>query len=383
MTLLKNGKTSHLLLLLVWILLLSFLFAQVEIQIEGPRGWAAGLPTWRIEKHWLLDLFWGGRPLTGYHAWIFSFMFLVFLFPLVLSGGFSLKRAARCLGSLMLFWIIEDFLWFALNPAFGLARFSPMTVPWHHHWFVGLPVDYYIFLLFGGALLGYSFTGKSAADRAMPFGVNGKKAKVLEQGQGVNDMPRHSFPAEKTVRALRDEIAAIFGLLDSWCARSPEELDLVPKDVGWNIRLILEHISLVNHYLLLTLGKGVRLAVRRAGRQPIPAGESDLTIFAEIADPDAFDWEPPKHMIPTGLTPLDEVRELLEEQRGECLCLLEKMARGEGFLHTVHMSVQNLGRLDMYQWLWFLLMHARRHLTQMLTALKDDGTAHGTFPEKS
>ncbi len=72
-----NRKILHLLLLLAWLLLLAFFFAQVEIQIEGARGWAASLPTWRIEGHWLLDLFWGGRPLTGYHAWIFSFMLLV------------------------------------------------------------------------------------------------------------------------------------------------------------------------------------------------------------------------------------------------------------------------------------------------------------------
>jgi len=53
------------------------LFAEVEIQIEGAAGWASSL---RLEDrdHWLLDLFWGGRPMTGYHAWVFSFMFLAF-----------------------------------------------------------------------------------------------------------------------------------------------------------------------------------------------------------------------------------------------------------------------------------------------------------------
>ncbi|MBD3308853.1 hypothetical protein GF339_20775, partial [candidate division KSB3 bacterium] len=51
-------------LLLGWIALLSFFFAKVEIHIEGEAGWAANLPTWRIERHWLLDLLWGGRPMT-------------------------------------------------------------------------------------------------------------------------------------------------------------------------------------------------------------------------------------------------------------------------------------------------------------------------------
>ena len=38
-----------------WVLLMAIFFAEVEIQIEGGAGWATSLPTWRIEKHWLLD----------------------------------------------------------------------------------------------------------------------------------------------------------------------------------------------------------------------------------------------------------------------------------------------------------------------------------------
>jgi hypothetical protein len=57
---------------LVAVLPLALLLANVEVQIEGSAGWAANLPTWRIEDGWLLDLFWGGRPMTGYHVYIFS-----------------------------------------------------------------------------------------------------------------------------------------------------------------------------------------------------------------------------------------------------------------------------------------------------------------------
>ncbi|HET6421383.1 MAG TPA: DinB family protein [Geobacteraceae bacterium] len=186
------------------------------------------------------------------------------------------------------------------------------------------------------------------------------------------------MPAEKTISALRFEIEDVFAHLDRWCARSPEELAVVPEDVGWSIALIIEHIGIVNHYLLLTLRKGVETAVRRAARGlPIPADESDLAIFGEIADPDAFDWQPPKHMLPKGKIQLTKARSVLDLQRYECLGLLDKMAQGEGFLHTIRMSVRDLGRLDMYQWLWFLLMHARRHLTQMertVVGLKQEST---------
>lgn len=147
----------RLVLLWLWIILLGALFAMVEIQIEGGQGWAAGLPTWRIEQHWLLDWFWGGRPMTGYHAWVFPFMLLVFHSPLIMLGLFSWRLEARCLGSVMLFWIVEDAFWFAFNPAYGWAALTPARAVWHKHWWLGLPSDYFLFGGVGMLLLGYSY----------------------------------------------------------------------------------------------------------------------------------------------------------------------------------------------------------------------------------
>jgi len=41
------------------------------------------------------------------------------------------------------------------------------------------------------------------------------------------------------------------------------------------------------------------------------------------------------------------------------------MGNGEGSLCKVRMSVNELGKIDLYQWLYFLAQHARRHLDQM------------------
>ena len=135
-----------LMLTVAWTLLLAYFFANVEIQIEGAAGWAANLPTWRVEHHWLLEIFWGGRPMTGYHAWVFPCVALFFHFPLVYGGRWNWRAEARVIACIMLFWIAEDFLWFVLNPAFGLARFSPGFVPWHIHWWAGAPTDYWVSL---------------------------------------------------------------------------------------------------------------------------------------------------------------------------------------------------------------------------------------------
>jgi hypothetical protein len=134
---------------LSFVVLLGFFFAKLEIAIEGDAGWAANLPTWRIEKHWLLDLFWGGREMTGYHAWAFSLIALFFHFPLIFSGDFSWAAEQRALACIMLFWVSEDFLWFVLNPAFGLHRFAKSHVSWHRHWWMGAPIEYWIFTPLG------------------------------------------------------------------------------------------------------------------------------------------------------------------------------------------------------------------------------------------
>lgn len=130
----------------LWVFLLAYFFANVEVQIEGAAGWAAHLPTWRIEHHWLLDMFWGGRPMTGYHAWVFPFIALFFHFPMVLFTRWSWRAEARVLGCIMQFWLCEDFLWFLLNPAFGWTHFGPEWIPWHKHWWGPVPADYWVFL---------------------------------------------------------------------------------------------------------------------------------------------------------------------------------------------------------------------------------------------
>jgi hypothetical protein len=153
----QHAHFMQLMLTVGFVVILAFFFAHAEIQIEGDAGWAANLPTWRIEKHWLLDIFWGGRAMTGYHAWVFSFIALFFHFPLFFMAQWSWLLEARAIASLMLFWIAEDFLWFILNPAFGWKRFDQEQVRWHKHWACGAPVDYWLFAAISTALFWYAY----------------------------------------------------------------------------------------------------------------------------------------------------------------------------------------------------------------------------------
>ena len=121
-------------------------FALAEIQIEGPNGWAANLPTWRVENRWT-RLLYSSKPLTGYHLYTQLFILLAAHLPFGL--GFvpaTWSAEARILSFFMLFWVLEDFLWFVLNPAFGLKRFRAEHIWWHAPtWWWIMPRDYWIF----------------------------------------------------------------------------------------------------------------------------------------------------------------------------------------------------------------------------------------------
>jgi hypothetical protein len=63
--------------------------------------------------------------------------------------------------------------------------------------------------------------------------------------------------------------------------------------------------------------------------------------------------------------PLPAVRKQLHDQLAQLLDCLHRLVQGEGLLYQTTMSVNGLGKLNVYEYLYFLSQHARRHLTQM------------------
>jgi hypothetical protein len=122
-------------------LVLAVIFALLEIQIEGKDGWAAKLPCWRQEKGLLVKLS-GGRPITGYHIVMITFMILMFHFPL-LFVKLSLSIELLILGLMFETFLFEDFFWFVFNPNFGLKKFKKSEIWWHTEWWGPVPSLYY------------------------------------------------------------------------------------------------------------------------------------------------------------------------------------------------------------------------------------------------
>ncbi|WP_238654048.1 DinB family protein [Paenibacillus piscarius] len=76
-------------------------------------------------------------------------------------------------------------------------------------------------------------------------------------------------------------------------------------------------------------------------------------------------------MEPTEDKELGQIRALLEEQISECRELLKELEHGEGLLYTTTMTVNNLGKLDVYQYIYFLCQHAKRHIVQMQRVVEE------------
>jgi len=173
-------------------------------------------------------------------------------------------------------------------------------------------------------------------------------------------------PYTLTIERVRTALDETFGAIDGWFDKPEALRSYKPANGGWSIDEVLEHVTLTSHFLLIVIRQSAEKGLKRAaGGNPIPDGESDLDVLEPIGRRGSFSWSRPEHMIPTGAVSNHEVRERMGAQYRECVSILDRLLGGEGALHKVRMSVNGSGRLDVYQWLYFLAQHAARHIDQM------------------
>lgn len=171
---------------------------------------------------------------------------------------------------------------------------------------------------------------------------------------------------EKTLIVVRAKLKEVFADVYKLFSDPEETRSYRPKDNGWTINEILEHISLTNYFLMKVLRHSYPKAIKRAKGKKINLGEeSDLELLSPIGQNGAFLWARPQHMEPKGEKTLEEILALLKEQEVECFEILTKLENGEGSFCQIRMSVNNSGKIDLYQWLYFLALHAQRHLQQI------------------
>lgn len=125
----------------IYLFLIVLALAALEVQIEGKYGWVKNLPTWRIRSK-IFGFFMGGKDLTGYLFYMLIILLLFFHLPFFGGVPWTWEAELEIIFLFLLFSVFWDFLWFVLNPYYGLKRFKKSYVYWHNHWAFGVPLDY-------------------------------------------------------------------------------------------------------------------------------------------------------------------------------------------------------------------------------------------------
>jgi hypothetical protein len=140
----------------LYIFLFCLVLAAFEIQIEGKNGWAAKLPTWRPgPDQWsakIYRLIMSGKELTGYHLLVYAFVLTFLHYPYFAGQDWNWSAGLKTLAFFFLISITWDFLWFVLNPHYGVRRFRPKYIKWHKKWFLFMPSGYYFSLIISALL---------------------------------------------------------------------------------------------------------------------------------------------------------------------------------------------------------------------------------------
>jgi len=171
------------------------------------------------------------------------------------------------------------------------------------------------------------------------------------------------------INEIRQYLVSTFDTIDTWFDKEENLRTYRPANGGWTVNEVLEHIGLTNHFLLILIDKGTTKALQNIHKLNL-AEELEHYAFHrdkldEVGLHLSFTWIRPEHMEPAGTQPLDEVRQLLHAQVDRCLDNLVKMKNGEGVLYKTTMTVNDLGKIDVYEYIYFLAQHGRRHITQM------------------
>lgn len=171
------------------------------------------------------------------------------------------------------------------------------------------------------------------------------------------------------IAEIRLSLTDNFNELDCWFDTPDAVRNFRPANGGWTIAEVLEHIAITNHFLIILVDKGAGKAIKRAETENLSAALSDYTFhrdqLTEVGIHQSFNWIRPEHMEPKGEKSSEEVREQLKAQLQHCFDVLDRLKNGEGVLCKTTMTVNDLGKIDVYEYLYFISQHARRHITQM------------------
>jgi DinB superfamily len=180
---------------------------------------------------------------------------------------------------------------------------------------------------------------------------------------------------EDLISTIKKELELSFSEVDKYFDCHYNLLIYKPLSNSWSIKEIVEHISLTNYYLLILVKKGVEKSLVKSKQLNIRFGWEnyifDWNKLNAIGQHKSFLWNRPNHMEPTNQVELSEVRQKIKNQLNDCVELLLQIKNGEGVLHKTLMSVNDLGKIDVYHYIYFIVQHNKRHLEQIYKIVKE------------
>ncbi|WP_347216622.1 DinB family protein [Chryseobacterium sp.] len=173
----------------------------------------------------------------------------------------------------------------------------------------------------------------------------------------------------RLIQDIKNHLSLSYHEADRWFDKDSTILNYQPTNRGWTVQQILEHIYLTNFYLLILIEKGSKKAIKNSLdldlESEIKNYSFDKEHFEKVGEYGAFEWIRPEHMEPKGELSLREIRNLITQQYHQCLNYLDMMKNGEGVLYKTTMTVNDLGKINVYEYIYFLSLHTQRHITQM------------------
>lgn len=124
---------NNLIIHTIFIVIFAILYSILEIEIEGKSGWAENLPT----------QYSGIGRLTYYHVIMNITIILVITYSTLLIKDTNLWIV---LFYIIIWFLVEDFSWFVLNPYYTLDKYSRENIWWHsdQEWILKNPMHNWI-----------------------------------------------------------------------------------------------------------------------------------------------------------------------------------------------------------------------------------------------
>jgi hypothetical protein len=181
----------------------------------------------------------------------------------------------------------------------------------------------------------------------------------MHAGEGVDPWPRAVQEIAARCRRAFDGLIQVFAAPTDTLG----QLARRPAPDAWSALEIGEHVLLADHYLMLLARKVAEKSAQRAAGGATWPAHAPAFEHLEALSEQPRPWRNPEHMTPGGKLDAASIRRDLARDRDELLALLASMPPGQGTLHRIRMSVvQGDDRLDLYQFVLVIVLHAERHL---------------------